>query len=378
MMNKTPIHKVIVAGHICLDITPMFPDKKWNNLGEILSPGKLIQMREANVHTGGAVANTGLAMKILGADVTLIGKIGRDAFGDMIVTILRRYDLEQRMLISETESTSYSVILAIPGIDRIFLHNSGANHTFLAEDIPQSELEQAALFHFGYPPLMKSMYENNGTELVALMKRAKAAGAATSLDMAAIDSNSEAAHTDWEDVLKRVIPYVDFFEPSAEELCFMLDRERFAQWQERAGGRDITEILDIERDVKPLADCCMEYGAKVLLIKCGAFGLYYRTAQKSVLRNVGARIQLDLPGWADREGFERSYQPKRVVSGTGAGDTCIAAFLTAMGKGYSIEESMHLSAAAGASCVEAYDALSGLKSLEELEKKIKDGWEKCK
>ena len=80
MKNKTPTHKVIVAGHICLDITPTFQDNKWNNLSEILSPGKLIQMGEANVHTGGAVANTGLAMKILGADVILIGKVGRDAF----------------------------------------------------------------------------------------------------------------------------------------------------------------------------------------------------------------------------------------------------------------------------------------------------------
>lgn len=378
MKNKTPIHKVIVAGHICLDITPTFPDNKWNNLSEILLPGKLIQMGEANVHTGGAVANTGLAMKILGADVTLIGKIGRDAFGDMILHLVRSYGLEQGMLVSETESTSYSVILAIPGIDRIFLHNSGANHRFLAEDIPQSELEQAALFHFGYPPLMKSMYENNGDELVALMKRVKSAGTATSLDMAAIDANSEAGQTDWEDVLKRVLPYVDFFEPSAEELCFMLDRECFAKWQKRAEGRDITEILEIEKDVKPLADRCMEYGAKVLLIKCGAFGLYYRTAEKNVLRNVGNKIQLELIDWADREGFERSYQPKRIVSGTGAGDTCIAAFLTAMLKAYSIEESIHLSAAAGASCVEEYDALSGLMPLEELEKKIKAGWEKCK
>ena len=50
--------KVIAAGHICLDITPVFPQKKVNHLNEILSPGKLIQMGEADVHTGGSVANT--------------------------------------------------------------------------------------------------------------------------------------------------------------------------------------------------------------------------------------------------------------------------------------------------------------------------------
>ena len=206
--------KVIAAGHICLDITPVFPEKKVSQLGEILSPGKLIQMGEADVHTGGAVANTGLAMKILGADVTLMGKIGKDAFGDMVCNILKQYNVQGGMIVSETESTSYSVILAVPGIDRIFLHNPGANHTFRASDIPQEALDEAALFHFGYPPLMRSMYEADGEELVRIMKRAKEAGAATSLDMAAVDPDSEAGRADWEKILERVIPYVDFFVPS--------------------------------------------------------------------------------------------------------------------------------------------------------------------
>lgn len=369
--------KVIVAGHICLDITPMFPDKKVKNPSEILSPGKLIQMGKADVHTGGAVANTGLAMKILGADVTLIGKIGKDTFGDMVINVLKQYHAEQGMLISDTESTSYSVVLAIPGVDRMFLHNPGANNAFRASDIPKEALENTALFHFGYPPLMKSMYDKDGDELVSLMQRVKKAGTATSLDMAAVDADSEAGQTDWEKILKRVLPYVDFFEPSVEELCFMLDKERFANWQKRASGQDITEILDIENDVKPLADRCMELGAKVLLIKCGAPGMYYRTAGKGALKKVGMNAQLDLDGWADREGFEKSYVPEKVVSGTGAGDTSIAAFLTAMLDGYTIEESVHLSAAAGASCVAAYDALSGLIPLEEMKKKIAAGWEKC-
>ena len=50
--------KVIVAGHICLDITPVFPGGKVKSVEQILSPGKLIQMGNADVHTGGAVANT--------------------------------------------------------------------------------------------------------------------------------------------------------------------------------------------------------------------------------------------------------------------------------------------------------------------------------
>ena len=269
--------KVIAAGQICLDITPIFSGKKVTHLTDILSPGKLLNVKEADVHTGGSVANTGLAMKILGADVTLMGKIGADAFGDMVRNVLKKYDVEQGMLVAEGESTSYSVILAIPGVDRIFLHNTGANDTFCASDIPREALEEASMFHFGYPSLMKSMYEKDGEELVNMMKLAKECGVATSLDFASIDPNSEAGAVDWEKVLERTLPYVDFFVPSVEELCFMLDKERFYEWQERASGRDITEILDMEEDVKPLAEQCMDFGAKVLLIKCGAPGMYYRT-----------------------------------------------------------------------------------------------------
>lgn len=368
--------KVIVAGHICLDITPVFPERRVNQLSDLLQPGKLIRMHEADVHTGGAVANTGLAMKILGMDVRLMGKIGNDAFGDMVLHILRKYQAEEGMLVTEGESTSYSVILAMPGIDRIFLHNPGANDTFLAEDIPQEMLEEAALFHFGYPPLMRKMYEDSGEELLKIFRRVKGAGTATSLDMASIDPASEAGQVDWKCILERMLPYVDFFVPSVEELCFMLDKERFAQWQERAKGKDITEILDIEKDIKPLAEQCMELGAKVLLIKCGEPGLYYRAADGGILSKIGRKAGLRISEWADREGFERSYVPERILSGTGAGDTSIAAFLTAMLQKYPIETCTQFAAATGASCVESYDALSGLKTFEELDKKIRAGWAK--
>ena len=368
--------KVIAAGHICLDITPIFISGKVENLSDLLAPGKLIQMGNVDVHTGGSVANTGLAMKYLGADVSLMGKIGRDAFGEMILNILKKYDAQDGMIISDDESTSYSVVLAVPGIDRIFLHNPGANNTFRSSDIPDDALSEAAMFHFGYPPIMASMYEENGAQLVEMMKRVKAAGAATSLDMAAVDEDSAAGKEDWDNILQRVLPYIDFFVPSAEELCYMLDKERFREWQERAAGGDVTEVIDIDKDIKPLADRCMAYGAKILLIKCGAPGLYYRSASREVLRYIGPNAELNIDRLADKEGFETSFIPDIVLSGTGAGDTSIAAFLTAILDGYSLEYSVRLAAATGASCVAAYDALGGLKSFEELEHKIAAGWRK--
>ena len=368
--------KVIVAGNICLDITPMFPDRKVEKVTDIMLPGKLIEMGSADIHTGGAVANTGLAMKLLGADVSLVAKIGKDAFGDIISEILKKYNTQEGLIVADGEATSYSVVLAMPGIDRIFLHNPGANHTLRTDDIPEKAFDEASLLHFGYPPVMRSMYEDDGNELIKLMKKAKDKGISTSLDLAAVDDNSEAGKADWKKILTEVIPYVDFFVPSAEELCYMMDRKRFDSWLERAGERDITEILDVEKDIKPLADICMSCGAKVVLIKCGAKGMYYRTAGRKALQTVGGGIELAPAGWADKEGFEKSFVPEKILSGTGAGDTSIAAFLTAMLEGSAVEECVRLAAAEGASCVTAFDALGGIRTLDELRSKIASGWKK--
>lgn len=368
--------KAIVAGHICLDITPKFPEGKQSDLSQILLPGKLIQMGEADIHTGGAVANTGLAMKILGADVSLMGKIGQDAFGEIVCSILGQYDAADGMICLEKESTSYSLVLAPPGTDRIFLHNPGANDTFCADEIGVEALREADLIHFGYPPLMHRIYADDGAELLKLFQKAKAAGCATSLDMAFPDAESGAGQADWKKILQRILPFTDFFVPSVEELCYMLDRPRFALWQEQAAGRDVTEILEVDTDVRPLADMCMAYGAKVLLVKCGAAGMYYRTADERMLSGIGGRVELDAAAWKGREGFEKSYVPDCVLSGTGAGDTSIAAFLTAMLEGEAPEQCMHMASAAGAACVSGYDALSGLQSYEELKDRIAAGWQK--
>ena len=164
--------KVIVAGHICLDITPVFPPGKKKSISEVMMPGKLVQMNAASVSTGGVVANTGLAMKILGASVKLMGKVGKDAFGDMVCSIMDRYDAGEAMIRAEGEATSYTVVVAVPGIDRVFLHCPGANDTFRTSEVDLEELEDTALFHFGYPTIMASMYQNEGEELLKLMKKA--------------------------------------------------------------------------------------------------------------------------------------------------------------------------------------------------------------
>ena len=45
--------KVIVAGHICIDITPVFPAGKVRKLTDVMIPGKTINTEEAVVNIAG-------------------------------------------------------------------------------------------------------------------------------------------------------------------------------------------------------------------------------------------------------------------------------------------------------------------------------------
>ena len=90
---------IIVAGHICLDIIP-----EWR-IGSIktIIPGHILEMSGLKLSTGGAVANTGITLKKLGISTTLLGKIGSDAFGKVILEILQKEDktLVENMIISK-------------------------------------------------------------------------------------------------------------------------------------------------------------------------------------------------------------------------------------------------------------------------------------
>lgn len=364
--------KIVCAGMLCLDITPVFKQSAEQDALRLLSPGKLIDMDAASISVGGSVANSGLAFSFFGAEVELVAKIADDHFGELIEQILRQHGATSPLGKTDECGSSYTVVLAPPGIDRIFLHYAGADHTFGYDDIDFDMVASADLFHLGYPTVMKRLYENGAAELLQIFGEAKRRGVYTSLDMAAIDPTSPSAKVDWRAVLERLMPSVDFFVPSVEELCFLLDRERHDEWMARSGGGDVTHVLDLARDIQPLADQLIAWGAKIVLIKCGAPGMYLRTASADQLRPLGEAFS----AWADLALFEPSYEPDRYRSGTGAGDVSLAAFLLAALSGHSPARSLQLATAAGACCVSTYDALSGLIPFPEMIARIDGGWPK--
>jgi len=367
-MTLTAKSEIIVAGHVCLDLIPEFPADAKTNLTE---PGKLLTIGPVHYSTGGAVANVGIALHKLGIATRLIGKVGNDLFGRAIIEYFKSFNsaLPENIIVSDTDSTSYTIVVNPPGRDRTFWHHPGCNDSFGADDIDLTALGNARLFHFGYPPIMKRMYADNGAELVALFRKVKKAGLITSLDMASVDPNSPAGKVNWNKILDDLLPFVDIFLPSLDEILFMTDPQFF----KRMSGRlpDATAIIN-ETLLHNISSGLIKRGAAIVGLKLGSNGFYLRTAADG--QRLSALIP-DAADWTRRELLSPCFQVNEKGT-TGSGDCTIAGFLAAFIKGLPPEQTVNSAVGAGACNVEALDATSGIPNWNTLQKRINFGWAK--
>ena len=373
MADKT----VIAAGHLCLDIIPGFSEGEDRPLSELFAPGRLINIEKASLASGGAVSNTGIALAKLGIDAVLMGKVGADPFGKLLEGLVSSKGARPGIIVSEKDSTSYTIVLNAPGYDRILLHNTGANDTYCADDPDYGAVRDAALFHFGYPPLMKRMYENGGAELTDMFRKVKGCGVATSLDMSLPDPKNASGKADWLAVLEKTLPYVDIFAPSAEEIIYMADKEEYRKLSAGNETGDFTDSLRIDA-LPAIGEKLIGMGAAVVAVKCGKKGLYLKTASKERLSQMGKawpdkRLPADM---ANIEIFCESYRVEPVCSAAGSGDNCIAGLLAAFLKGMKAEDCAKVGCVVGAQNLRAYDAVSGVRDWDETMRQLGSGMER--
>lgn len=370
-MSKTnPL--IIVAGHICVDIIPAWPQAV-ESFAAVFKPGRLNEVGPALISTGGAVSNTGIALHRLGVPVQLMGKVGPDLFGRAILDVVAGYDpaLTAGMIVDPTADSSYTLVINPPGVDRIFLHNPGANRTFGAADVDLAKVRGAKVFHFGYPPIMRRMYLDDGAELATLLHAVHDLGVTTSLDMAQPDPTAEAGRVDWRRVLENALPHVDIFAPSLDETIFMLDRAHYDAIQRGEAAR--TPDVDL---LHRLAQELLDMGAAVVALKLGELGLYLRTTNNAErLAAAGALIAPLHAGWLGRELLTPCYVAN-LAGTTGAGDCTIAGLLTSLLHGRPAEEAILDATAVGAASVESPDATGGVPTWEAVQARRAAGWEK--
>lgn len=363
-----PSYDVVAAGHICLDIIPPFENSGASDFERLLQPGKLLHVGNVVLSTGGSVSNTGIALSKLGGRVAFMTKVGDDAFGQIIIDKMKAWGNIDGIARDAEHGSSYSIVLAPPGIDRMFLHHPGCNDHFTSAMLHWEMIGGARLFHLGYPPLMRSLFVEEGAELAQILKRVKQLGVVTSLDMALPDPNSEAGRMNWQGWLRNVMPHVDFFIPSIEEMLLLWNREQWDEFRRHGNGIVDSAPLALYRQI---AEGLLALGCGAVMLKAGARGIYARTAGAERLRRIPILSAPAHQNWANRELWSAAFINENIQSAAGSGDCAVAGFLTALLHEKSLEETLQFANCLGWQNLRALDTVSGVGTLAETEVLLK-------
>jgi len=285
--------------------------------------GQLATVERIELHTGGCAVNTGIALAKLGHSVAVLGKVGRDGFGDFVCKVLADYGIDTAGVARDSSvNTSATMVMVDPEGERTFLHYLGANAALSADDVDLDVVRQARILHVAGSFLMPTF---DGQQTAEILGAARELGVKTSLDTA-WDSTGR-----WFSIIEPALPHIDYFVPSFEEAAHIACR----------------------KDPDDVADFFLEYGMEIVVLKMGGQGCFVKSAREAIR----------LPAY-----------PVQVVDATGAGDCFAAGFLAGLSLGWDLERTAELANAAGAACVTAMGATTGVRSLQETLAIVGESW----
>jgi sugar/nucleoside kinase (ribokinase family) len=301
-------HKTIV----CLGI--LVADVVGRPLRTVPKPGRLMLVDEMGLYAGGCAANAATVLARFGLPVEVIGKIGRDPFGDFMLEVLARRGIRTEAIRrDETAGTSASMVIVYPDGERSFIHYIGANAALKTADIDLTRIQNAAILHIGGALVLPGL---DGRPMADLLRLAQTGGVITFLDTVWDDSGR------WMELLAPCLPYIDYFVPSLPE------------------AQALTGLDPLEDVARTL----LNEGVGTVALKMGEDGCLVMAADGETHRLPAFQVD--------------------VVDATGAGDAFAAGFIAGVWQGLSLQETARLANAAGALCVTGPGAAGGTCSLE--------------
>jgi sugar/nucleoside kinase (ribokinase family) len=190
--------------------------------------------------------------------------------------------------------------------------------------------------------------------------------------MSVPDPSSPGGQADWFAILTGLLPYVDIFIPSAEEILYMLRRQTFDELHQAGAGGDILALFSPDLVIE-LSEELLAMGVKIAGLKLGPNGFYMQTGSETTLADMGRARPSATAAWAWRQLWAPAFQVTEVGT-TGAGDAAYAGFLAALLRDLSPEEALTMAVAVGACNIEATDSLSGIQSWEETQQRVAGNW----
>lgn len=323
------MYDVVAAGELLIDFAP----------GGTTPEGTVLFER----NPGGAPGNVLAILAKLGKKTALISKVGKDPFGEYLISVLREIGIETKGILTTGEaSTTLAFVHLDSRGDRSFsfYRKPGADMLLAKREIDPELAGNTHIFHFGS---VSMTHEPSRSATLHAVKTARESGAAVSYDPnlrpPLWDSMAEA-----KTVIVKGLDYADILKVSEEELKF------------------ITGIADPEKGSGTIRE---KYGIQLILVTMGAKGCFYRLG--------------------DFTGRQSAYDVKTIDT-TGAGDAFTGAFLyrliesgkapAGLGKA-EMERMVDFASAAGSLATVKKGAIPAMPSLAEIEECMRNTAKLC-
>jgi ribokinase len=286
--------RVFVAGSINMDVVATA--ERHPRIGETVA-GQAVRY-----FPGGKGANQAVAAAKLGAPVTLIGRLGKDAFGDQLTAFLSAQGIDQTFVRQTAEAHTGTAIITVAVSDNTIVVIPGANALVDAADVAAPTLAKG--------DVAVSQFEIPLPAIAAFFQHARAAGATTILNPApAVAFGAE------------LLDLVDILILNESELALLAK----------------TELRDADDDASYIdaARSLQTGGGKIICVTLG---------KRGVLALAGGE-PLIIPG-----------RTVKAVDTTGAGDCFVGAVAAQLAGGKSIRDALVYANAAASISVQRMGA----------------------
>ncbi|MDQ1909017.1 ribokinase [Paenibacillus sp. GD4] len=298
------MNRIVVVGSINVDIV--------SRIKQYPVPGETIKSESTEIHYGGKGANQAVAAALSGGDVTIIGAVGSDPYGQDLIRSLQGHGVDTSMVTRKPGTSGMAYIMVEASGQNIIVLAEGANGKLMPDD---ARLEAGK----DTGGILVLQNEIPWATNESVIRRARSCG------MSVIFNPAPAVK-----IPKDELPLIDTLILNESETEYITGRA--------IGGKNDAELA---------ARQLLDGGVGEIIVTMGALGSLY-------MNSNGASV----------------YTPARKVKAvdtTSAGDTFIGCYAAELCAGKQVEEALQYASAAAAIAVTRKGAQSSIPTRDEVE-----------
>ena len=305
---------VLVVGMQVIDLLIMGADPAVFECETFNSPDIQLLM-------GGDALNQAVSTSMLGGNIALMGVVGNDRLGTVLMNQLANYPLTVFNPVIESK-TGISVVLCKPDGHRHFILQTGHNTQFSYKHVDEQAVRDSKIVSIGSCMALQSF---DGEDTIRLLDFARSVGTVSAMDIKINRSNY-----DMPPILES-LKHVDYLLPSEA---------------------DVKTLTGVSDSPEHMVEALHDMGVKNVILKLGDQGCY-----------------------VSADGVKKAIAPypAKSIDTTGAGDAFTGAFLYAKARGWDVEDCARYANAAGAVSIEGPGACGVIRSEAQVLERMKLG-----